>query len=211
MTLKFRNFLIAFVLALAAAGTCAADGPLSDALRAHSKRLRGMLTDIVAAMPEDKYDYRPVKEVRSFHEMCEHLVGDIYAHSGYVMGKSPQESAKVFHEQVKSLKTRADILAGLNAAYDYSDQMLAQVTDRNAYDTVTAMRGMKATLFEAAMQAFEDQMDHYGNLVVYLRINGVVPPDTANRDKEMKQNMGNTRGGDMGGMGGMNNMDHGQH
>ncbi len=45
------------------------------------------------------------------------------------------------------------------------------------------MRGQKTTRAGAALQAFEDTMDHYGNLVVYLRLNGIVPPETANRGK----------------------------
>jgi len=74
----------------------------------------------------------------------------------------------------------------LGEAYDFGDKMLAGITDENAMDNVTAMRGSKTTRVEAALQLFEDEMDHYGNFVVYLRMNGVVPPDTADNMKRMK-------------------------
>lgn len=171
------------VLTTAGAGTSRADCGYSQALRAHLTRLRGMLTAIVAAMPEDKYDFRPTKDVRSFREMVIHLVGDTYSHSGYVMGKSHAESEQLAERSLKGAKTRAGYLKALDGAFDYGDKMLAGITDENAMDSVTAMRGAKVTRIEAALQAFEDQMDHYGNLVVYLRLNGVVPPDTAENNK----------------------------
>ncbi len=50
------------------------------------------------------------------------------------------------------------------------------------------MRSEPMTRFEAALVAVDDQIDHYGNMVVYLRINGVVPPSTANSAKEREEN-----------------------
>jgi hypothetical protein len=54
---------------------------------------------------------------------------------------------------------------------------------------ILGMRSQPMTRFEAALVAFEDQMDHYGNFVVYLRLNGVVPPSTANAAKEREENL----------------------
>ncbi len=62
------------------------------------------------------------------------------------------------------------------------------MTDQNAMDMVREMRGERQTRVEAALIAFEDAMDHYGNLVVYLRMNGIVPPDTANAAQERLRN-----------------------
>ena len=178
---------ILFILTTAGAGTSAADSGYPQALRAHLTRIRGMLVSIVAAMPEDKYDFRPTKEVRSFREMVEHLIGDIYSHAGYVMGKSRAESEKIAEQNTKGIKTRAEYLKAMGEAFDYGDKMLAGITDENAMDTVTAMRGAKTTRVEAALQLFEDEMDHYGNFVVYLRLNGVVPPDTTENLQRLKE------------------------
>ena len=175
--------LLLLVVGMAGATVSAADCGYAQALQTHWSRMRKMLTQISAAMPEDKYDFRPVKEVRSFREMLLHLVTDGYSHMGYVAGKSREESEKLtakYHD----LKGRDELLKALDEAYDYGDKILAGLTDQNAMDMVAGMRNEQMTRVEAALVAFEDQMDHYGNFVVYLRINGIVPPDTANAQRQ---------------------------
>lgn len=144
-----------------------------------------MFTQIVAAMPEDKYDFRPTKEIRSFRELVMHAIEDNYTHMGFVAGKSREESEKLA-AKYKDIRTRAEILDALTESYAYGNTVLAELNNRNAADVVPAMRGEQTTRVGAALQAFEDTMDHYGNLVVYLRLNGIVPPDTANRQDGQK-------------------------
>jgi uncharacterized damage-inducible protein DinB len=165
-----------------------ADSGYPEAFRAHLTRLRNMLLPIVAAMPEDKYDFRPTTEVRSFREMVVHLVSDNFTHLGYVAGESKEDSDKLA-EKYKNLRTRAEMLAALRDSYDYGDKILAGLNDQNAMEKVTAMRGEHTNRVGAVLEAFEDQMDHYGNFVVYLRLNGIVPPETENRDKQIEENM----------------------
>ena len=178
--------MLAFVLASPRASN--ADSGYPEALRAHLTRLRNMLTSIVAAMPEDKYDFRPTKDVRSFRELVVHLISDNFSHLGYVSGKSKEDSDKLA-DKYKNVRTRAEMVAALNDSYDYGDKVLAGLTDENAMDKVTAMRGEHTNRVGAVLEAFEDQMDHYGNLVVYLRLNGVVPPETSDRQKQIDENM----------------------
>jgi uncharacterized damage-inducible protein DinB len=179
--------LMLLLVVLGGARVSSADCGYADALRLHWARTRKMLTAIVAAMPEDKWDFKPVKEVRSFREMVEHLVDDGYSHIGYSKGMTREESAKLT-AKYKGLKTKADLLKALGESYDYGDKVLAEITDQNAMNMVSGMRGERQTRVEAALVAFEDQMDHYGNFVVYLRLNGIVPPDTMNADAERKAN-----------------------
>ena len=181
---RFRNkyLLVLLSLLLLAAGTSGADSGYTAALRAHWKRISDMFIQIVAAMPEDKYDFRPTKGYRSFRELVMHAIEDNFTHMGYVAGKTREDSEKLA-AKYKSVTTRAEILDALEDGYNYGDMVLATLNDQNAADLVTAMRGQKATRAGAALQSFEDTMDHYGNLVVYLRLNGIVPPETANRGK----------------------------
>lgn len=180
------SLLVLLFVTTVGARTIAAECEYSQALRTHLARIRGMLVAIVAAMPEEKYEFRPARDVRSFREMVEHLIADSYTHAGYVMGKSRAESEKIAAEKTKGIKTRSEYLKAMGEAFDFADRMLAGITDENAMDTVTAMRGAKATRVEAALQAFEDDMDHYGNFVVYLRLNGIVPPDTVENLERLK-------------------------
>jgi uncharacterized damage-inducible protein DinB len=146
-----------------------------------------MITNIVAAMPEDKYDFRPVKEVRSFREMAVHLIADGISHMGWAAGMSREESEKI-SAKYENYKTRAEILQGLGEMFDYGDKILSEMTDESAKKMVIGMRSEPMTRFEAALVAFEDQTDHYGNMVVYLRINGIVPPSTANSAQDRQRN-----------------------
>jgi uncharacterized damage-inducible protein DinB len=172
--------LILLVVGAGGVRTSAADCGIAKAFQAHWEHLRDMLTAIVAAMPEDKYDYRPVPEVRSFREMAVHLIQDGITHSAWAAGISREESRKV-SDKYANYKTRAQILQGLHDMFDKGHEYLGTITDQNMNDIVVGMR-------DEPMIAFEDQMDHYGNFVVYLRINGVVPPSTVNSAKERKEN-----------------------
>lgn len=188
MTLRRAVCSLALLLSMVTVSTrtSLAECEYSQALRTHLTRIRGMLMAIVAAMPEDKYDFRPTQGVRSFREMVEHLISDSYTHAGYVMGKTRAESEKIAGEKTKGIETRGQYLKAMGEAFDFADKMLAGITDENAMGTVTAMRGGKVTRIEAALQLFEDDMDHYGNFVVYLRLNGIVPPDTVENLKRLK-------------------------
>ena len=180
--LRARYSVALVIMMLLGAGASSADSGYPEALRAHWKRISDMFIQIVGAMPEDKFDFRPTKGYRSFRELVMHAIEDNYTHMGYVAGKSREESEKLA-AKYKNITTRAEMLDALEDGYAYGDMMLATLNDQNGAEVVTAMRGQKTTRAGAALQAFEDTMDHYGNLVVYLRLNGIVPPETANRGK----------------------------
>jgi cytochrome c553 len=150
----------------------------ADAMRARWKHLGYIFTQVVEAMPEDKYDFRPTKKSSSFRDLVMRAIEDNYTNMGYVAGKSRQESEKLV-QTYKNITTRAGLLDALEDSYDYGDMVLADLNDQNASDMVTGIGGERTTRVGAALQAFADTMDHYGNLVVYLRLNGIVPPDMA--------------------------------
>lgn len=188
MLRKAKFVLMLLVLAAASVQPVAAEGlDVGGMLRLHMARTRRMLTNVIAAMPEDKYDYRPVKEVRSFREMAVHLIQDGFSHVGWSAGMSREESEKLA-AKYEHIKTREEILRGLDEMYTWSEQTVGTINATNATDMVVGMRSERQTRFEAAMVAFEDQMGHYGNFVVYLRLNGGVPPSTANADMERAEN-----------------------
>jgi uncharacterized damage-inducible protein DinB len=168
-----------------------AEGTISGYLRTHWARTRRMITNIVAAMPEEKWDFRPDtpfgKEIRSFREMALHLIQDGISHTAWIAG-IPRDQAEKLGEKYANYKTKDEILRGLNEMFDQGDKFMATITDQNAGDMVIGMRQERQTRVEAALVAFEDQMGHYGNMVVYLRINGVVPPSTAGASAERERN-----------------------
>jgi len=189
--MKRRAIRIAFVLlamGMAGASEGVAAG-ISDEVRAHWKHTREMMVAIAAAAPEDKYDFKPVPEVRSFREMLQHMVTDTHLHIGYVGGVSREENDRITAKYANA-KTKAELLKGLEEAYDYGDKILADLNDQNALDIVSGMRGQQMTRIAAYMHALHDIIDHYGNLVVYLRLNGIMPPSTATRQQQRQQERG---------------------
>ena len=112
-----------------------------------------MLTNIVAAMPEDKYDYRPVKEVRSFREMAVHLIQDGITHTAWITGMSREDSEKL-GKKYENYKTREEILQGLGEMFDQGRTFIATITDENMNDMVVGMRNEQMTRLAAALVAF---------------------------------------------------------
>ena len=179
-------FLILLLIGMAGVRDGAAANSISDEVRSHWKGTRNIMLTIAAAVPEDKYDFKPVPEVRSFREMLMHMVTDTHLHIGYVGGVSREESDRLT-KKYANLKTRAEFLGALGESYDYGDKILADLNDQNALEMVSGMRGERMSRMSAYLHALNDIIDHYGNLVVYLRLNGIVPPSTATRQQERQQ------------------------
>src|SRR5690349_8167691 len=94
MNRKAMYFAIVCVLGLLAVRpACAAEElDLGGMLKLHMQRTRRMITNIVAAMPEDKYDFKATPQVRSFREMAVHLIQDGFSHVGWSAGMSREDS-----------------------------------------------------------------------------------------------------------------------
>ena len=183
---RARYGLVLLVVAMAGVRAGAAECDALDAIRDQWKRTRALLMPISEAIPEEKYDYKPTPEVRSFREMLLHMATDTHTHMGFVVGMSREESEKLT-EKYHGLKTRAELLGALGEAFDYGDKILADLNDQNAMEMVTGHRDERMTRISAALDVFTDIVDHYGNLVVYLRLNGIVPPSTAARQAQRQQ------------------------
>jgi uncharacterized damage-inducible protein DinB len=153
----------------------------ADEIRSHWKHLSHVFIEMVAAMPEDKYTFRPTKKSSSFRELVMQAIADNFTNMGYLAGKSCDESKQLV-AQYKNVTTRAETLDALEDSYDYGEMVLEGLTDQNATDTVTAMCGERTTRLGAALRAFDDAMEHYGSLSMYLRLNGLVPPDAEDEE-----------------------------
>ena len=143
-------------------------------------KLLGMLekefVDAVEAMPEDKFNFAPpesagdFKGVRSFSAQVKHVTGSSYYFFG---GPSMTEDAvKAKEESVEKLTSKAEIVQALKDSLKNAHSFIDGMTPENAYVTM-ANGGTRAGM---ASFGIAHMMDHYGQLVVYLRMNGIVPP-----------------------------------
>jgi uncharacterized damage-inducible protein DinB len=167
-------FLWGAAVVLAGVPVRAADN-FAGPLKAQWENIRNNIVKSVEAVPEDKYDYRPVPGVRSFRELFLHIADENYFFMGRVSGEKAGASG--------TPKTRAEIVKALNDSYDYGAKILDGMTDEKAVEMVPGPGGRQMQRWAIALANIADNMDHYGNLVVYMRLNGIVPPSSAPRQR----------------------------
>ena len=143
-------------------------------------RLLGLMekefVDAVEAMPEDKFNFAPpeaagdFKGVRSFAGQVKHVTGSSY----YFFGgpDMTQDQVKAKEQAVDTLTTKAEIVQALKDSFVNAHALVDSITPENAF--VTMPNG--STRAGLASFGLAHMMDHYGQLVVYLRMNGIVPP-----------------------------------
>ena len=137
---------------------------------------RGLVLGIAEIIPEDKYDFRPTPAVRTTRENLIHLIGENYLFFSKVSGETPPSN-----ERFKDLKSRDEILREIRASYDYGAKVWETLTEAKAQELVEGRNNQKVQRWSFILGAIQDNMNHYGNLVVYVRLNGLVPPRSANR------------------------------
>jgi uncharacterized damage-inducible protein DinB len=136
---------------------------------------RNLVIGIVEVMPEDKYDFKPTPEVRTFRDNVIHLVAENYLFFGRVAGENLGNPAQ-------NLKSRDELIKALRESYDYGAKVWAGLTEAEAKALeMIEVRDQKVQRWSAILGAIQDNMNHYGNLVVYVRLNGLVPPRSAGR------------------------------
>ena len=145
----------------------AAPNPLTMTLSIFRSNMQDKIMKSADAMPESKYSYRPTKEVRSFGEILNH-VGDI----SYILCSNVKGEATPGTAAAKGSK--AEIKAYLKGAFDYCDGVYSGFTDAHLNDPANFF-GFKTNKMFILTQVGNHEALHYGNLVTYLRINGLEP------------------------------------
>ncbi len=126
-------------------------------------------------MPEENYAFKPAPEVRSFGQILGHVADAQYMICATAKGEK-REPAQV--EKTKT--TKADLTAALKESAAYCDAVYSGLTEAKMAETVK-MFGRERTRFGALMMNVNHTMEHYGNLVTYLRMKGQVPPSSERR------------------------------
>ena len=144
-----------------------ASNPLTTTLSIFRSNMQDKIMKSADAMPESKYSYRPTKDVRSFAEILVHL-GDI----SYILCSNAKGEATPGMAAAKGSK--AEIKAYLKGAFEYCDGVYSGFTDAHLNDPADFF-GVKTNKMFILTQVGNHDALHYGNLVTYLRVNGLVP------------------------------------
>lgn len=141
---------------------------------------QGQFLGAAEAMPEAKYSFVPAggnfEGVRSFAEQVKHVACANFAFFNEIEGKRPPEHCEKGGPD--KAKTKAELLKYLQDSFAYGNRVLATITAQNALGRVEGPYAGPNTRLGIAVAAVWHIADHYGQLAVYLRMNGIVPPST---------------------------------
>ena len=133
------------------------------------------LTAMAEDFPEDKYDFKPTPAQRSFAEQLLHAAGANYFFTNPVMGKEPQAAEDPKREQYKS---KADIVAFVKKSFADGATAIQSKGEKGLMTEVVYYPQQKARVIDIAYGIIEHSGEHYGQLVVYYRLAGLVPPES---------------------------------
>jgi len=136
---------------------------------------------LAEAMPEDRYGFKPTdgafKDVRTFAEQVKHVACANMGFFDEIEHKAPPADCGTGGPD--PARTKAELVAYLKNSFSYGDKVIRQTTPSNALDPVDGPYGGASTRLGIATLAVWHVSDHYGQLVVYARMNNVVPPASA--------------------------------
>ena len=135
----------------------------------------------VDKIPDEMWSFQPTKEVRTVAQLFAHVADAQYEFCGVAA-----EGKSVAKDIEKTQKTKAEIVPALKEAFAYCDGAYAKMTDANAAEMVSIF-GMRITKLGAMDFNTAHNMEHYGNLVTYMRIKGIVPPSSEPRQPAASQ------------------------
>jgi len=143
------------------------------------------------AMPAEKYNFAPsdadvfkagspakFATVRTFAQQITHVTGEALRN---LAPFGVKQDTNVDLKTLDSLTDKDQILKALKASFDFQDKVVAAITPENAF-APTGPRG--SSVVSMLIAVMNDDGDHYGQMVEYLRMNGIIPPST---ERQMQQ------------------------
>jgi uncharacterized damage-inducible protein DinB len=198
--MRVRMMAVCFVLgasSLAAPAQMAMggqSGPAAGTMVAPSKTIdselaiiEGEMMGAVKAMPADKFSFAPsaaifaptqtteFATVRTFGQQATHVAQANYFFYMTVSGLKPDVDVKA----IGSMTKKEDVVAALAGSFAFAHKAIATITEANAFEAVKTPEPGIQTRATLAQFGVSHAFDHYGQMVEYLRMNGIVPPASA--------------------------------
>ena len=157
--------------------------PISTWLKNAYTTTRGYLAKAAEKMPEENYGMRPgaQEEVRTFGQIIGHVANANFNYCSSAKGEKNPNQGNDFEK----VTAKADLVKGLNDSLAYCDAVYAALTDASFMETVqmTMANGRQVQFIRATRLIINHahNNEHYGNLVTYFRIKGIVPPSSEPR------------------------------
>ena len=179
-TLLFGFVMLALLAASASAQQDEVPKNISDSIAGTLHWSEQQFAAAAEAMPENKYSFIPsagnFEGARSFAEQVKHVACANFAFFNEIEGKTPPELCE--KGGPNPAKSKAELVKYLKDSFEYGDRVLATINPQNALDRVEGRYGGPNTKLGIAVTAVWHVADHYGQIVEYLRMSGIVPPAT---------------------------------
>ena len=182
-----RSRAIVIWLALASTAALAQEMPKPPERRTQQQVLDRTVTNIekefvpaADAMPEDKYNFAPTngefKGVRTFAQQVKHVAATNFELAAVILQEKPP--VEINDEAgPDSVKTKAECLKYLKDSFEYLHKAVASITEKNSVDPLKSPWGQSTvTRLGLVTLTVGHCWDHYGQMAVYLRMNGIIPP-----------------------------------
>jgi uncharacterized damage-inducible protein DinB len=150
---------------------------LASVAKAMNATIRRNLAEAAEAMSAEEYAFQPTPAVRTFGQLVGHLANANFFFCSQAKGEKPPSTTNY-----EKIADRAAVLKALNDSLAYCDQVYSGTTDANfQQETKVASRAGETATVRGAVLMFNTahNQEHYGNMVVYMRLKGHVPPSTA--------------------------------
>jgi uncharacterized damage-inducible protein DinB len=144
--------------------------PITQSERGLYSFLSNAVVRAAEKMPEENYSFKPTPEVRSFGQLVGHVADANYMFCAQASGKAnPMKNVE------KTKTSKADLVAAMKDAVAYCGKTFDVMTDSKGSETVKFMNFNLAKLTLLSLNTAHTD-EHYGNMVTYLRLKGIVPP-----------------------------------
>lgn len=167
-------WLSVVMLSLAGTGSAfqAAD-PTTASIKGTFDLVKGNILKAAAQVPDDMYAFKPTPDVRSMGALFAHIADANFMFCGSASGEKPTMSGIE-----KAQTAKKDIVAALEASFTFCESAFAGMTGTRAHETIKFfLPGTHTRLGALAVNNAHD-FEHYGNIVTYMRLKGLVPPSS---------------------------------
>jgi len=159
------------ILVLASMCVLHAQNPMSKETRQLYTTVKGYILKSAEKMPEANYAFKPSPEVRNFGAILGHLADDQYFFCSAAKGETMDTKIE------KEITSKALLIAELNKAFAYCDEVYNSLADDNGPMMMKFGKGERTMSGILNFNVAHD-FEHYGNIITYLRIKGLVPPSS---------------------------------
>ncbi|MFL5742154.1 MAG: DinB family protein [Flavisolibacter sp.] len=186
---SFNKAFVLIIFCFSIINTCVGQQPPSftTAIERQFNKIEADIVSSAEAMPEGKFNFTPeslhltnseFRGVRTFAGQIMHLATDNILIWSAITG-DPVPATITDVNRPKSITTKAEVLKYLKTSFDEGRKAISMVTEKNAMDMIE-FRGRSLPRLDLAFYALTHANEHYGQMVVYLRMCGIIPPATLN-------------------------------